>query len=257
MSNFIKEFWDSQAMRFGSAHDASWGDLEMISLEVNAVVGSIGSGGVVVDAGCANGFSTRKIADRVKPSKLHAFDFSGEMIAQARESHLAGGVFDVNVFESDIRKIALGDGVADACYTTRTLINLPSWTDQQTGISECLRIIKPGGLVLLSEAFWEPLCKLNALRLVVGLPALVEHDFNRYIKIEKLTQWLTAQKLQFEIHDFSSMYYLGSRFIREMATDASAFPGFTNPINKDFADLARKYPSCGSIGVQQLVVIKK
>ena len=67
MSNFIKEFWDSQAKRFGSAHDASWGDLEMISLEVDAIVGSISTGGVIVDAGCANGFSTRLIADRVKP----------------------------------------------------------------------------------------------------------------------------------------------------------------------------------------------
>jgi hypothetical protein len=111
--------------------------------------------------------------------------------------------------------------------------------------------------VLLSEGFWEPLCKLNALRQIVGLPALVEHDFNRYIKLERLTQWLTEQKLLFEIRDFSSLYYLGSRFIRELATDASTFPGFTNPINKEFADLARKYQSCGSIGVQQLVVIKK
>jgi hypothetical protein len=179
------------------------------------------------------------------------------MIAQAMNSHLAGNEFDFNVFESDIRKIDLGDGIADVCYTTRTLINLPSWADQQTGIIECLRVVKSGGLVLLSEAFWEPLCKLNALRQIVGLPTLVEHDFYRYIKLEKLIQWLTEQKSQFKIRDFSSLYYLGSRFIREPATDASAFPGFTNPINKEFGELARKYRSCGSIGVQQLVVIKK
>ena len=257
MNDFIKDFWDSQAERFGPAHDASWGDSEMISLEIDAIADCISQGDVFVDAGCANGFSTRQIAERVNPVKVHAFDFSGEMIAQAMKSHLASKEFDVNVFESDIRKIDLSDGIADVCYTTRTLINLPSWADQQTGISECLRVVKPGGLVLLSEGFWDPLCKLNALRQIVGLPALVEHDFNRYIKLERLIQWLTEQKLLFEIRDFSSLYYLGSRFIRELATDASTFPGFTNPINKEFADLARKYQSCGSIGVQQLVVIKK
>ena len=43
---------------------------------------------------------------------------------------------------------------------------------------------KRAASVIFSEAFWEPLTRLNALRALAGLAPLVEHDFNRYIKQE-------------------------------------------------------------------------
>ncbi len=111
--------------------------------------------------------------------------------------------------------------------------------------------------MILSEGFWEPLSKLNSLRTLMGLDPLVEHDFNRYIKRERLRDWLDSKKLHYEITDYSSVYYLGSRLVRELATDFSRFEGYSNPINSEFAQLARKYKTCGDIGVQQLVVTSK
>jgi hypothetical protein len=52
------------------------------------------------------------------------------------------------------------------------------------------------------------------------------------------------------------MYYLGSRLVRELVTDIDSYPGFTNPINKVFFDIEKKF-SGGGIGVQQAVVINK
>ena len=76
------------------------------------------------------------------------------------------------------RSLAFADSSFDVVYTTRVLINLPAWDQQVTGIMECLRVARPGGKVILSEAFWEPLVLINAMRALVRLPSLVEHDFN-------------------------------------------------------------------------------
>ena len=40
--------------------------------------------------------------------------------------------------------------------------------------------------------------------------------------------------MNYQIEDFSSIYYPGSRFLRELVIDPTAYPGFTNPINKLF-----------------------
>jgi 2-polyprenyl-3-methyl-5-hydroxy-6-metoxy-1,4-benzoquinol methylase len=234
-SSYIKSVWDDQGIKYGESHLASWGDIEMISLEVDEVSSRIAKGLHILDVGCANGFTTKMIADRCKPSKLYAIDFSEPMIQTATKT-LKNAAPSVEVF---------------------VIINLPTWELQLKAISECLRVVKPGGQVILSEGFWEPLSKLNALRILMGLDLLVEHDFNRYIKRERLRDWLNSKNLRFDITDFSSVYYLGSRIVRELATDFTKFEGYSNPINAEFAQLARKYKTCGDIGVQQLVVISK
>lgn len=257
MSDHILETWNAQAAKFGQSHEVSWGDLEMISLEVEQISQRIESGETILDIGCANGYSTKLVVDRVAPKSLLAADFSPEMVVQAKKLLSDISISAVKVFQSDIRNINLPSNSVDVCFTIRTLINLPTWNDQIRGIQECLRVTKSGGKVLLSEGFWEPLVRLNALRQVFGLTPLVEHDFNRYLKQERLESWLSSCKLSYEIVEYSSMYYLGTRLARELATDHKSFPGFSNPINAEFAGLARKYPLCGGIGVQQLVVISK
>lgn len=257
MSDFIKEVWDSQARQFGQSNYASWGDIEMINLEVQNLIKFIPKNSIILDIGCANGFSTKMIAERVSPSQLFAADFSQEMVNEA--VRLLGNITGTNVkvFQSDIRAIELASESVDVCLATRTIINLPTWGDQIKGIEECLRVTKMGGVVLLSEGFWEPLVKLNALRQIFGLTPLAEHDFNRYIKQDKLEVFLRSRGLNYEIVEYSSLYYFGSRIARELATDYLSFEGYSNPINSEFATLAHKYPKCGGIGIQQLVVIKK
>ena len=257
MNDHILDVWNSQAAKHGQSHEASWGDLDMINLEVDQISKFIERGKTILDIGCANGYSTKLIVDRVSPHSLLAADFSPEMVALAKQVLANVSVRDVKVFQSDIRNIDLPSNSVDTCYAIRTLINLPTWTAQMQGIEECLRVTKSGGKVLLSEGFWEPLVRLNALRQILGLSPLVEHDFNRYLKQPRLESWLTTLRCSYEIVEYSSMFYLGTRLARELATSHESFPGFSNPINAEFANLARKYPRCGGVGVQQLVVISK
>jgi ubiquinone/menaquinone biosynthesis C-methylase UbiE len=256
MGDFIKDFWEKNAEKYKNSHWASWGDNFAIELEIDNISRFISDGNFVLDAGCANGYSAFKQL-QAKDIHIVGVDYSEKMIASANAMKKELGLDDkINFAVDDIRSLHFNDEMFDAVYTTRVLINLPSWEQQLQGIDNCIRVTKYGGTIVLSEAFWEPLILLNSLRALKQLPPLVEHDFNRYLKQKKLEDYLGSKGLRFQKVDFSSVYYLGSRFIRELVTNPGDYPGYTNPINKLFYEIEKDY-SGGGFGVQQAYVIRK
>lgn len=256
-NDFIKDFWESQAAKFGESHEASWGDNFAIDLEIENIGSFIAEGNSVCDIGCANGFALLRHADDKNLLKSVGIDFSPKMVGHAKAAlskskHREKIEFAVG----DVRHLDLESNQFDVVYTTRVLINLPNWNDQMQGIRECIRVAKPGGKIVLSEAFWEPLVKLNSLRTLFGLESLVEHDFNRYLKKKKLQSFLESSGIEYIVKDFSSVYYLGSRLIRDLVTDIDAYPGYSNPINEIFYNIERKF-SGGDVGIQQAFIIYK
>lgn len=256
MSDFIKETWEKQAAKYKDSHWVSWGDNYAIELEIENIGGHIHDGNKVLDVGCANGFATMR-QFRDKKIDITGVDYSGNMIKYAKDKLTEHNITDgIRFHEGDVRKLEFEDNSFDVTYTTRVLINLPNWEDQKIGINECLRVTKKGGTVILSEAFWEPLVLLNAMRKLVNLHALVEHDFNRYLKESKLDDFMNSLGLKYEMVDFSSVYYLGSRLLRELVTEIDKYPGFSNPINEIFYNIEKNY-SGGDFGIQKAVIITK
>jgi ubiquinone/menaquinone biosynthesis C-methylase UbiE len=240
----------------GTSHAASWQDNFAINLEIETIGRHIRAGHSVLDVGCANGYSAIRQLAR-NPASITGIDFSEPMIREAQKNKSESAAADKLTFRvGDVRKLPLEDGQFDVVYTTRTLINLPTWQEQQQGILECLRVCKRGGTVILSEAFWEPLTLLNSLRALKALPPLMEHDFNRYLKKSYLEDFLAKHKLPFECEEFSSIYYLGSRFLRELVTNPADYPGYSNPINEVFFNIEKQF-SGGGFGIQQAYVLRK
>jgi ubiquinone/menaquinone biosynthesis C-methylase UbiE len=255
VSDFIKQFWDAQAEEHGTGATASWGDEFAVGLEVETIGGCIPAGARVLDVGCANGHATLRYLEH-GAAEVVGVDYSEPMIDQAQRARDAAGDPDKITFRvGDVRHLDFPDDSFDFVCTTRVLINLPNWAEQARGVRECLRVCRPGGTVVLSEAFWEPLMRLNAMRALVQLPPLVEHDFNRYLKRPALETLLAEAGLEYEVKDFSSVYYLGSRFLRELVTVPEDYPGYSNPINRIFFDIAREY-SGGGFGIQMAYVIR-
>jgi ubiquinone/menaquinone biosynthesis C-methylase UbiE len=254
--DFIKEHWEKQAVIYGDAHEASWGDYFAIDLEIQTIGQYISEGNEVLDIGCANGYSTFKQLSK-KVRSITGIDFSEKMIEAANRKKLEMHLGDDVHFEvGDIRNLRLDDCSFDVVYTTRVLINLPTWEDQIMGIKECLRVCRNKGVVIFSEAFWEPLVLLNSFRVLKQLPPLIEHDFNRYLKKERLEEYLHSLNIEFVNVDFSSIYYLGSRFLREIVTNPQDYPGYSNPINEIFYKIEKEF-SGGGFGIQQAYVLKK
>ena len=253
----IKEYWESQGQTHGESHCASWGDNWMIDLEIETIGKHIKDGDGVLDIGCANGHATFKQAAAHKLASIVGVDFASNMVAAAQVAkHQKDRNNDITFMVGDIRSLPFSDNTFDVVYTTRVLINLPNWELQMQGIAECIRVAKPNGTIVLAEGFWEPLMLLNAMRALVDLPLLVEHDFNRYLKRSSLEAYMQKLRVNYQIEDFSSIYYLGSRFLRELVTDPDAYPGFSNPINKLFYEIEKQF-SGGGMGIQQAVVITK
>ena len=181
MKDHIKETWERQAILYKESHWASWGDNFAIALEIENIAQYIKENDNVLDVGCANGYSTFEQLKR-KNIKIHGVDFSESMIsfAESRRKQISNNNISFSV--NDVRKLNLPDNTFDLTYTTRVIINLPNWDDQIKGIEECIRVTKRGGIIILSEAFWEPLALLNSMRSLKNLTPLIEHDFNKYLK---------------------------------------------------------------------------
>lgn len=254
--DYIKKFWENQADKFGTCHEASWGDFFAIELEINEIGRYIHKGAEVLDVGCANGYSTSRFMEK-KVKSITGIDYSEKMIAAANQRKSEEKLGDkVNFLNGDIRKLPFANNSFDIVYTTRVLINLLSWEEQREGINECIRVCRPNGKIIFSEGFWEPLVLLNSLLQLKQLPPLVEHDFNRYLKKSVLEEYLYSLKVDFTNVDFSSIYYLGSRFLRLLVTNPQDYPGYSNPINEIFYNIEKEF-SGGGFGIQQIYVITK
>lgn len=257
MGNHINDYWEAQAVFHKKDHSASWSDKFAIELEIENIGEYIDADADVLDVGCANGYSAISQYLRHGCKSMTGIDYSESMIRYANEAKEEHNLPDHIRFEvGDVRSIRFAPETFDVVYTTRVLINLSTWDEQIQGISECLRLARKGGRVVLSEAFWEPLVLLNSIRTVSKLPPLVEHDYNRYLKKANLENYLKEQNIEFQCKDFSSLYYLGSRFIRELIPEHKGFVPYDNPINKMFFDLQNNY-SGGEYGIQQIYVLTK
>lgn len=260
--NHILEFWENQAKDHHSAHSASWSDIFMVELERDFIQKTLQelSPNNAIDCGTSNGHSLIQLAKLFPHIKFSGFDFSPEMVSKCNNA--------INVSKSlniapatidDVTDIKHADSSFDFTFTTRVLINLPTWQDQIKGINEMLRITRSNGTVLIMEGFWEPLINLNALRQISRLEPLVEHDFNRYLKLSRVRKILKDLKVEFSIIDFSSSYYLMTRFVRESIGAEKIDMSYESEFNHLSKQIHQKFTTSSNsgLGVQQAIIIKK
>src|SRR5262245_3664768 len=167
----IERHWTAQAER-----GVVWDDTYCVQLEQEQLRRHVPQGAYVLDCGAGLGENIAHLIEtrRVTPVGI---DYCTAMVKGARRAGLP-------VMYADVRKLPFADEQFDVVYSVRCLINLPTWDDQKRAIDEMLRVTKRK--LVLCEAFWEPLQLLNAMRAMLQLSPLVEHDFNRYLKMERL-----------------------------------------------------------------------
>jgi len=168
----IRDFWRRQAVEHGQSPSASWSDHRVIEMEIRELVHRLEDGDKVLDVGCANGYSTIQLASQ-KAITIRGLDYLPEMIEQARASmqslpsSMPGKVdFDVG----SVMAISEPSDTYDKVIVIRVVINLGEWSNQLTALRECARVLKPGGVLLLSEATIQGWSNLNDLRREWGLP---------------------------------------------------------------------------------------
>jgi 2-polyprenyl-3-methyl-5-hydroxy-6-metoxy-1,4-benzoquinol methylase len=254
----IQDYWRGQARTHGTDPRASWSDVRARELEVQALVARIADGDRVLDVGCANGWSTVRLA-QARRAHVRGIDYLPEWIESAgRNLEGAGQLAGTAEFAlGNVLELDEPAGAYDAVVSVRVLINLGSWENQRRALQACATCLRPGGRLLLSEATVQGLARLNALRAEFGLETLRAPGFNTYLDEERVAEALAPACALEEVCHFASSYFVGTRVIKPLL--ARIAPGEVDVANPDseWNRLCAMLPPAGDYATQRLLVYRR
>lgn len=255
----IHAFWTEQARIHGQSPAASWSDHMVIEMEIREMSQRLSTGDRVLDVGCANGYSTVRYATE-KAIHIRGVDYVPEMVAQARDrlARFQGAIAGTVEFEvGDITALSEPADTYDKLVVTRVVINLADWERQLRALRECARVLRPGGLLLLSEATVQGWKRLNEFRAEWGLPGIPMPPFNLYLDQERLIDAVRDIFSCVQVVDFASTYYVGTRVLKPLL--AQALGGAFDVANPDmhWNRWISTLPPWGDYGTQKVFVLQK
>lgn len=107
------------------------------------------SGQMILDVGSGTGGDVRSMAEIMgKTGKVIGVDNSETMIATARERSF-GFPYPVDFHQADIMQLPFADATFDGVRSERVFQHLK---DRQTALTEMMRVTKPGGRIVITDA---------------------------------------------------------------------------------------------------------
>jgi SAM-dependent methyltransferase len=255
----IFEHWSSQAERHGQDPASSWSDWRAIELEIEAISAHLGAGLVVLDAGCGSGYSSARYA-AVYDSHVTGIDYVPQMIEHARDrtADLPSNVAARLEFRTgDVRNLDFADRTFDRVIATRAVINLGTRPEQTKALGEFGRVLRPGGLLLLSDATIQGLERLNALRAEWGLPAIPEPAFNLYLDETELESSAGTELELDAVENFASSYFVATRVLKPLLAKAADTEVDVADPGAEFNRWAAQLTAAGDYGTQKLFVFRR
>jgi ubiquinone/menaquinone biosynthesis C-methylase UbiE len=134
----------------------------------------IEKGQTVLELGPGTGYFTVEVARRVGPEgRLVCVDIQPEMIGALRRRLLRKGVANASPVVGDALGLPLADRSVDRAFLVTVLGELP---DRAKALAELRRILKPGGILAITETLPDPdyqfpdvvrdLCRASGFRLL-------------------------------------------------------------------------------------------
>lgn len=121
--------------------------------------------------------------------------------------------------------------------TQRSLINLPDAESQEIVLSQLPAYLRPGGRLLLCEAFRDGAENINALRTQFGFKAIPARWHNVHLD-RALTGRVLNQEMELVAEEDLSMYFFLTRVVKQIINGDVAL-GWDDPFNKMAFELAR------------------
>jgi SAM-dependent methyltransferase len=255
----IRDYWTNQAHKHGRSPAASWSDHPVIDMEIRQILKWLQDGDKVLDVGCANGHSTLSLAAE-KNVAIRGLDYIPEMIEQARNALASTDEVlrnRVDFAVGEITRLPEPDRSYDKVLSIRVLINLRSWDRQREGIQECIRVLKPGGLLLLSEAILQGWKNMNAFRAEWGLPEIPMPSFNQYLDEDRVVGAFPEDLEPIDVVNFASTYYVGTRVIKPLLARVTPNDVDVASPDMEWNRFCSMLPPCGDYGTQKLLVFRR
>ena len=211
----------------------------------------------LLDIGCGDGHSTIFFAQRVRSAI--GIDYVESFIESARANAARQNAGNATFHAADVLDLApvrKRFGPCDAATSIRCLINLASWDNQAKALKQIAHMVKPGGLLLLSEGWIEGMAGLNLRRQRAGLPPL---SVVRYNTLLSRGQFEAEAARYFDILTYHSLgFYLYMSRVFQPRFVAPAQPRHDHPINAAAAKLqldcamGAEFQDCDYAGVYVL-----
>jgi SAM-dependent methyltransferase len=176
-------------------------DLNQVILEIDLVSNLLNEEDRVLDIGCGNGFSSSKYAAICQ--YVIGMDYTPGMVEAAKRAYKMDNLeFKVG----DVLEAGPHWGRFTAIVSTRCLINLSSWQEQEKALHNLHSILSKGGRLLLLEGTQQGRMSLSKLREAMDLEPLpkVWHNLDLdEVKLMPLLQKLFHIKrdIRFGLYD--------------------------------------------------------
>ena len=135
------------------------------ALELAAVTGECS----ILDVACGPGTLSMGVAHRV--ATVHAIDFSESMIEIFRKTVEDRGIDNIKIRCGNAQELPFDDERFDAAFSMFGLMFFP---DRQRAYSEIMRVLKPGGKIIMSS--WAPVSQSPAMQAMFGAVKTINPD---------------------------------------------------------------------------------
>jgi ubiquinone/menaquinone biosynthesis C-methylase UbiE len=120
---------------------------ELLAHLLRLAAPEIAGTGAILDVGCGTGWWLRKLVEaEVAPERLHGIDLQPERVAAAREA-----VPGAEIAVGDARRLPFPDGTFAVVLQLTVLSSLGSHEAIREALGEGMRVLAPGGLLLIYE----------------------------------------------------------------------------------------------------------
>lgn len=235
-------------------------DFHLRELEIEFALPYVEKAQYMLDIGCGIGYTSRVYAGLAR-CRVTGLDYSPNMISAAEEISAKSATSRIGSLDFICRSV-VDTGLEtefDLIVGHRCLMALLDWELQKTAILELVRILRPGGRIILFEGTVQGLEKLNSMRRRFDLQEIEGSGKDALFTLKfdevKLADFLTANNLNFEFFGFGTYYFLSRIFYPlHIAPDSPKFDSSYNEIAKK---IASEFPNLVDVGHLKAIVIEK
>jgi SAM-dependent methyltransferase len=250
----VKKYWEERASADNSAQSTTQ-DYYLRDIEFQVVKRLIAQYRPtnVMDAGCGDARTTARLAVEFEGVKFVGGDYSESMVRNAQGIINRSKIDNLSVLLCDVSH-PLPLKQLEMIYTTRCLINLPTWELQQNAIINISDALAVGGLYVMIENFVEGQENFNRVRRDFGLPEIPVREHNLYFSRALLMDFASNYFDVLEEANISSTYYLVSRVIySKICQETKAVPDYFDKHH----EYGSKLPFSGEFGPVRMICMRR
>lgn len=247
-------FWSERARLYENDPRANTNDIWLREIEIAYVDKIIKAHPCrrIMDFGCANGFSTTRLAKSNPQAEFTGIDINPDMIDVACKYSAQEEAPNLRFQQLDVLKDEFTEKY-DFIFTIRVFQNIESVAMQRRVFDKLYELLKPGGMLLYVESYRDGYQRMNDDRVKIGLTSLPIHE-HLTLLTDEFDNYVGEKMTLLRRDSLSSSYYLTTRLLYSYIAKANGEPiDYNHPIHQ----VAAMIPQIGEYGPQYASLFQK